>query len=128
MNIDTVVEHYVKTRNEIKELEAKIAELKSYQEKKEEWLNQQLQSLGVESMRSSHGTVYQTTFESCTVADREVFMKWVIDNQAFNFLENRVAKSEALNYMGDRENNARPNPPPPGINYTAIKKIGIRKG
>ena len=128
MTIDTVIEAYVNTRNKIKDLKDQIAELEAFQAKKEEWLNKQMAEAGVESMKSKHGTVYTTVFESCTVADRDAFMGWVVENEKWEFLENRVAKAEALNYMGDKENGSRPNSPPPGINYVALKKVNVRRG
>ena len=128
INVDLVIGAYVATRAKIKELKEQIAELEALQSRKEEWLNQQMFEAGVDSMKTKHGTVYTTTFESCTVADREVFMDWVVKNEAWSFLENRVAKAEALNYMGDRENGSRPNSPPPGINYVALKKVNVRRG
>jgi hypothetical protein len=128
ITVDTVVEAYVNTRAKIKELEDQISELKAYQAKKEEWLQQQLHETGAENMKTKHGTVYTTVFESCTVADADTFFDWVRENQAWEFLERRVSKAPVLHMMGDREDNGRPLPPPPGVNYTAIKKIGVRKG
>lgn len=127
ITVDTVVESYVATRAKIKELEDQISELKAYQAKKEEWIGQQLQAAGAENMKTEHGTVYSTVFESCTVADADTFFDWVRENQAWEYLERRVAKAPVLHLMGDREENGRPNPPPPGINYTAVRKINVRK-
>lgn len=128
ITVDTVVEAYVSTRAKIKELEDQISELKAYQAKKEEWFEQQLKTAGAENMKTKHGTIYSTVFESCTVADADVFFDWVRGNQAWEFLERRVSKNPVLHLMGDREEGGRPNPPPPGVNYVAVRKIGVRKG
>ena len=124
---DVVTEAYIKTRNEIKELESKISELKELQGKREDWLAQQLQAVGAENLKTHHGTIYTTIFESCTVADSDAFIEWVKDNNKFEFLERRVSQAEVLHMMGDREDGGRPNNPPPGIDYKAIRKIGVRK-
>ena len=127
MNIDTVVESYIKTRNDIKALEDRISELKTFQARKDEWLMAQLAALGVDSVKSQHGTVYTSVSESVTVADSEAFFEYVKANDAYHLLERRASKAEVLNMMGDKDNGSRPNSPPPGINYVAVKKVCIRK-
>lgn len=128
MTADTVIESYVKTRNQISELEKQISELKAFQQKKEEWLLNKLTEDKAESIKTEHGTVYTTIFESVTVGDKDAFLNHVKDNDYYNLLEIRAAKSEILHLMGDRENGSRPHMPPPGVQYTAIKKVGVRKG
>ena len=123
-----VIEAYVKTRSQISELEKQIAELKAYQAKKEEWLLNKLAEDNAESIKTEHGTVYTTLFESVTVADKDTFLDYVKSNDLYNLMEIRASKAECLHTMGDKENGSRPNPLPPGLNYTAIKKVGIRKG
>jgi len=127
MTLDTVVESYVKTRAKIKELEDQISELKLYQTRKEEYLNNQMQLMGVENVKTAHGTAYTTVAESVTVADQEAFFTYVKDYGAWELMEKRAAKTAVLQVMGDKEEGGRPYPPPPGINYTSIKKINIRK-
>ena len=127
INVDTVIDAYVKTRNDIKALEEKISELKGFQAKKEEYFIQKMTDNGVDSFKSKHGTVYTSIAESVTVADQEIFFNWVRDNEAWSFMEKRASKSEILNYMGDKEDSGRPNPPPPGLSYIAIRKVGVRK-
>ena len=87
----------------------------------------QMDTLGLDSVKSKHGTVYTTVFESVTVADAESFFEYVKQNDAYHLLEKRASKTEVLHIMGDREDSGRPNPPPPGLNYTAIRKLGVRK-
>ena len=125
---DIVLEAYIKTRNEIKELEDKISELKAFQAKKEEWFLAKLDEDNATSFKTKHGTVYTVIKESVTVADQEVFFNWVKENDAWGFIEKRACKAEVLSAMGDREESGRPEPPPPGLNYTAIKSVGVRKG
>ena len=125
--IDQVTAAYIKTRNDISELESKISELKVYQARKEEYLLNQLNELGVTSIKSAHGTIYTSIFESVTVGDPETFFNWVKENDAYECLERRAAKTAVLEIMGEREESGRPNPPPPGLSYTSIRKIGVRK-
>lgn len=127
INADVVVEAYVRTRYMIKELEDKISEMKTFQAKKEEWLLAKLEEDGAKNIATKHGTVYATVFESVTVADAEEFLTWVKENDRFDCLEKRVAKNEVLHIMGDSGDSGRPNSPPPGVNYVAIRKVIIRK-
>ena len=127
ITLDTVVQSYVETRAKIKELEDQISELKAFQAKKEEYLNQQMTLMGVENVKTAHGTAYSTVAESVTVADQGAFFDWVQRTGSWECIEKRAAKTAILQIMGDDEGNGRPNPLPPGLNYTAIKKINIRK-
>lgn len=124
---DKIIENYVQRRKQIKELEDQISELKGLQTKCEEWLLNKLTEDNAESIKTEFGTVYTTMFESVTVSDKDAFLNYVRDNH-WECMEVRAAKSEVLHLMGDRENGSRPNMPPPGVQYTAIKKVGVRKG
>jgi len=126
-NLDQVTEAYIQTRNAIKELEDKISELKVYQARKEEYMMSLLTEAGATSIKTEHGTIYTLTKESITVSDAETFFNWVKENDRFDCLERRAAKTAVLEIMGDREDSGRPNPPPPGLSYVSIKGLGIRK-
>lgn len=125
---DKIIENYINRRNQIKDLEDQISELKALQAKCEQWMLNKLDEDGETSKKTPHGTVYVKVSESVTVADKDVFFNWVKDNDAWHFMEVRSAKSEVLNAMGDREDSGRPNSPPPGVSYIAIRNVGVRKG
>lgn len=124
---DKVVEAFVKTREEMKqlekELEEKLKPLKELQEKREAWLMQEIQKTGLKNLPTKFGTAYILRSESLTCADWDTFLEYIRDNEKWELLEHRVAKTAALEIMGEE----RENPPPPGVNYTAIQKIGVRK-
>lgn len=124
---DRVVEAYMKTRADIEqlkaELEAKIQPLKELQERRESWLMEAIKKSGLKNLPTLHGTAYINKTESITCADWDVFIDWVKQNDAYEFLERRVAKTPVLEIMGED----RTNLPPPGTNYTSILKIGVRK-
>jgi hypothetical protein len=46
----------------------------------------------------------------------------------FEFLNKAVNKTAVLETMGDQDekDHSRPNPPPPGVKYTAIRTVGVR--
>jgi len=47
----------------------------------------------------------------------------------FEFLNKAVSKTAVLEVMGEQDpkDHSRPNPAPPGVKYTAIRTVGVRK-
>lgn len=127
VTIDRVVEAYVKTRQEIqaleKELEAKLQPLKAMQEKREQYMLGQLNEIGAKNVKTAHGTVYTAVKESVTMGDWDSFLNWVKEGERYEFLNKAVNKTAALEEMGDERNHQ----PPPGVNYTAIRTVQVRK-
>ena len=121
---DKVVEAYVSSRADIKTLEDQIEKIKEVQRKREEWLLGQLQTQGLQNMKTMHGTVYQTLRESVTVGDWDSLLGWVREGERFEYLNKAVNKTAVLELMGEK----REDVPPPGVNYSAAKIVGIRKG
>lgn len=125
ITIDTVVDAYIKTRDQIdvlkKNYEAQVENLKALQERREKFLQGELDRMGVESFKTAHGTAFVDWKDSATVKDREAFMAWVKEEDAFEFLENRVSKTAVKQRMEDG------NPPPPGVDYVRIKDVKVRR-
>lgn len=124
---DMVISKYVETRDQMaaktKALKEELADLKVLQEKRELWLQGELTKLGLDSFKSAHGTAFTTWKDSATVADRQVFLDWVHKEweDRESFLENRVSKSAVKQRLEDGELE------PPGINYTKIKALQVRR-
>ena len=147
ITIDQVTEAYVKTR-------AEISELKELQNKRETYLLGQLQKLNLLNTKTEHGTVYQTVKESVTVADWDAVTDFVTAPAAdavisvvygaeaivadslvdsiksaiksamrLEFLNKAVNKTACLEQMGEK----RDQPTLPGVNYSAIRTVGIRR-
>lgn len=124
---DDVVAAYIKTRDEIaarkKLLEEELRPLQELQEKRENWLIGEIVRTGLKNLPTKHGTAYITRAESVTVADWDAFFDYVQRGEKWELLEHRAAKVGVLEIMGEE----RQNPPPPGLNYSALQKIGVRK-
>lgn len=124
---DDVVAAYTKTRDEIaakkKQLEEELKPLQALQETRENWLMGEIARTGLKNLPTKHGTAYITRAESVTVADWDAFFGYVLENEKFELLEHRAAKTGCLEIMGDE----RQHPLPPGLNYSAVQKIGVRK-
>lgn len=127
ITIDKVVEAFVETRDTIKAREAELEEslkaLKELQAKREDWLLGELNRAGAQNIKTPHGTCYIALKESVTVADWDTALQWVKENDKYEFLEKRISKTAVIELMGDKKEN----PPPPGVNYTAVRTVNIRR-
>ena len=128
ITIETVVQKYIETREEIKRLEAELEErlapLKEFQRNREEWLRHELVMGGMKNASTKYGTAYIATKESVTMGDWDAFLSWVQESERYEYLTHAVNKSAVLEDMGAE----RGNPPPPGVNYTAVQIVQVRKG
>jgi hypothetical protein len=149
-----VVQAYVQTRDEIAEINAtmkeQVAGLNALQTKRENWLHGQLNAMGSESQKTAFGTAFIKSGDSATVAEREVFLEFMISTAlgdaltqlgkqipaegydalvaalaqsgAWNFLTNAIAKKEVKNFI-EGGNPA----PPPGVNYTTFQTVQVSR-
>lgn len=125
--VDQVVERYIQNRDLLdklkKEYETKCEKVKDQQEKLTAFLMGKLNESGLESMKTQHGTCFVDWKDSATVADREAFFDWIEGDfiERKQFLENRVSKTAVKALLDDGETL------PPGVNYTKIKDIKVRR-
>jgi len=125
ISIDAVVEKYVVTRDQIAEIkkrcDTEIQTLQELQDRREAFLKGELDRMGVESFKTAHGTCFVDWKDSATVKDREAFMTWVKENDAFEYLESRVSKTAVKAALDEGQ------PPPPGVDYVKIKDVKVRR-
>jgi len=123
---DDIVAKYVELRDLKKSKEdahkAEIAEINKRLDVIEGFLLSDMSSKGETSFTTSSGTAYIKTNEYLKVADKEVFMAWVKEQDDLNFLTVAASKTHVLEF---KENTGHL---PPGLNYTASKEVGIRRG
>jgi hypothetical protein len=119
------VEQYVKLRDKIKEVKARHEEeLKPYNEAKEAlevYVLQWLQALNLEHAATAAGTAYLSTRVSATVKDMSAFWDFVRTNQLFDLVDKRANAPAVTEYI--QKNGA----PPPGVNYTTMLSLGVRR-
>jgi len=121
-----VIEAFVKTRDEIakkkKAFEVDVADLKITQEKRTSWLKTQMDTLGVESLKSKEfGTAFIDYKTSASVADWPAFIEWVKTEDQYDFLNHAVNKTAVNQLLDDGETL------PPGVNYNKIVDVKIRR-
>lgn len=124
MNVDQIVEKYMLLR---KKKEAIDAEYKANRKRVtdamariETALLKMFEDAGVQSIKTAHGTPYINTRESVTVADRDAYFEFVIENEAWEMLESRASKNAVMEY---KEAHGEL---PPGLNYRAERTINVK--
>jgi hypothetical protein len=123
ITIDLVTEAYIKTRDEISELNKQIDKMKAVQGKREQWMLAFLDSQKMNQAKSGFGTVFEVKKESVVAGDWDATLSWIRETEQWEYLNHAVNKSAVLSYMGEN----RENPPPPGVNYSAIRTVQVRK-
>lgn len=124
--IDRLVRTYLKIRNARSELrahyEAQDADLKQQLEVVEAALMQHMRVAGIQSVNTDAGTAYVSTDSRATIADWSAFSKWVLENKAVDFLEQRVKKAAVEEYLQDTTEL------PPGVSLQRHQVVRVRKG
>lgn len=125
MKLSDAVSLYIKMRDkkaQMKaEFDASVAPLNEKMEKLEAKLLDVFNKTGMDSVKTEFGTAYTTTRVTASVADREIFMTHVRENDDWALLEVRAAKSAIEQY---RENN---NDLPPGISMREERVVNVRR-
>lgn len=80
-----------------------------------------LNQTGQESAKTAAGTAYVTNKVSATIADAAAFKRHVIGAEAWDLIDWRANKTAVEEFV--KENNDAP----PGVNYSKMRKVGVRK-
>lgn len=125
MKLSEAVSIYIKMRDkkaQMKaEFDASVAPLNEKMEKLEAKLLDVFNKTGMDSVKTEFGTAYTTTRVTASVADRDIFMTHVRENDDWALLEVRASKSAVEQY---RENN---NDLPPGISMREERVVNVRR-
>ena len=123
--VDKRVEQYIKVRDAIKAAneahELQIKPLVELQNLLTGWMQNFLEQAGADNIKTAHGTCYMTTRYTASLADPEAFMKYVIDNEAFDMLDRKANVTAVKDYVA--EHSALP----PGVNLSSISTVGVRR-
>lgn len=120
------IEQFVKLRDIIKAKEEEhkkaLAPYKDTLKQLEGVILQALQSAGADNIKSPAGTAYRSTKKSATIADGEAFWNFVVANQLWDLIDKKANATAVADYL--EENNQLP----PGINYSTVETLGVRRG
>jgi hypothetical protein len=125
MNITNLVTKYIAARDMKAKLDAahktKLEPLIAAMDKTEAAILDFFNAHGMDSAKCDAGTAYRAVKSSATVNDMDAFLDFVRTNDAWNFLEKRVAKTQVDEYVAEN------NDLPPGITYNRIASLNVRR-
>jgi DNA-binding ferritin-like protein (Dps family) len=124
--MDKLARVYRKMQARIQELtaayETEVETLKAQQEAVKTALKDQMLALGLTSVRTTEGTIILSTKTRYSTTDWESFKQFVMDNDALDLFEKRIAQTNMATFL--KEN---PTLVPPGLNSNAEYSVSVRK-
>jgi len=78
--------------------------------------------MGVDSFKSEYGTAFKKVTDYVSVADWDLFSKFVIDNDMTQMLPKNANKTAVKEYMTENNNQL-----PPGIEYGSKVEMQVRR-
>ena len=124
-NMDELVEQYVTLRDKIKASDdahkEKTRDARDYLEALNGKLLERLNEVGGDSVKTKHGTAYRSTKRSATIADGDLFRTFVREQEQFDLVDWRANALAVADYIEEHE------APPPGVNFSTIFTVGVRR-
>jgi phage host-nuclease inhibitor protein Gam len=125
MKLSELVAKYIELRDKKAQIKAeydgKVAKLDENLDKIEAVLLKTFDSAGMDSVKTEFGTAYTSTRTTASVANPDIFMKYVIANEAWHLLEKRAAKSGVEQYKAEHDD------VPPGVSWRSERTVNIRR-
>jgi len=124
--MDKLAAVYIKIRTKIaeltKEYDTEIEKLKEQQEQIKFAVKDKMLELGLESMRTTAGTISLTTKTRYNTQDWDSFKNFIVAHDVVDLLEKRIAQGNMKKFLDDN-----PGLVPPGLNATTEYDISVRK-
>jgi len=120
--LDKLVRIYMKMRAKLSELDAQVESIKEQQQLLKNEIKDRMRSVGAKSMKTEYGTVSLTEKTRYYTQDWDSFKRFVIENDAVDLLEKRIAQTNMKLFL--QEN---PTLVPPGLNSDTEIDVSIRK-
>lgn len=127
MTPEQMVQSYVRLRDHKqaadKEFKKSMERVNAGMDKLEALMLKHLQDTGGTSLACKGvGTVYLKAHESATVKDREAFLKFVVEQNLWDALDARANKPFVKEFMKEQGDDV------PGVKFTAVQTVGVRRG
>ena len=124
--MDKLAKVYRKIRTQIdtltQEYDTKIEVLKAQQDSLKSAMKDQMQVLGVTSVKTEHGTIIMSMKTRYTTNDWDSFKKFVVEQDALDLFERRIHQTNMKTYLDEN-----PGSVPPGLNSNSEFDISVRK-
>lgn len=125
VTVDKVIERYISLRDEADEIKKRhteeLAQLKNNMTKLEAWLQNHLQTQGLQSFKGTSGTAFTKEVSSATVEDRAAFFDFAINQGNTELLDARCSKTVVDEYVETHGT------PPPGVKYSKALIVQVRR-
>ena len=124
--LDRLAKIYRKIRTEITTLtqdyDTKVEALKAQQDEIKNAMKDMMKMMGVTSVRTAQGTVVLSVKTRYNTQDWDSFKKFVVENDAVDLLEKRIAQTNMSQFLEEN-----PGLVPPGLNSHSEFDISVRK-
>jgi hypothetical protein len=124
--MDKLAKIYQKIRAKIQQLttdyETEVETLKAQQQEIATELKDRMQALGMASVRTTEGTIILGQKTRYFTSDWESFKQFVLDHQALELFERRIAQGNMKQFLEEN-----PGVVPPGLNSDSEVTITVRK-
>jgi hypothetical protein len=104
-------------KKELEPLALAMAEL-------EEMMLAQLNSVSADSLATKSGTFYKTKKESASVADMEAFWAYVVATGSWELIDRKANVTGCREFIEQKIDAGNP---PPGVNFSSINKVNVRR-
>jgi hypothetical protein len=124
--MDKLAKVYRKIRTQIdtltQEYDTKIEVLKAQQDSLKSAMKDQMQALGVTSVKTEHGTIIMSMKTRYTTNDWDSFKKFAVEQDALDLFERRIHQTNMKTFLDEN-----PGSVPPGLNSNSEFDISVRK-
>jgi hypothetical protein len=124
--LDKLVKIYRKMRDKISELtreyDTQVALLQEQKDEIASAIKDQMHALGVTSVRTDQGTAVLSVKTRYSTADWDSFKKFVIEHEALDLFEKRIAQLNMKQFLEEN-----PGVVPPGLNSNSEYDVSVRK-
>lgn len=125
MNTQELIDRYIQIRDKKTELSEKqkadMARINNALGKIETMLMEQMEDIGSESIKTPAGTCYRSMRTSVKVEDRDTFLNYARENDAWDLLEFRAAKKDVEVFLEEHQDI------PPGLSIRRDAMVGVRR-
>jgi hypothetical protein len=120
--LDKLARIYVKMRTAIQDLDKQVETIKAQQQEVKNAMKDQMMALGTKSARTEFGTISLKEKTRFYTQDWDSFKKFVIEHDAVDLLEKRIAQSNMQTFLEEN-----PELHPPGLSSTSEFDISVTK-
>lgn len=119
------VKQYVDVRDKLKQMDEAHdkarADIVAVKDLLEGWIQQFMDTAGVTSVKTDHGTTFTTTRYSASLADPAAFMDFVVKTNQLELLDRKANVTAVRDYVETHKQL------PPGVNLSARTTVNVRR-